>query len=165
MELLKFLSTSEIAAQMISFFILLFLLRIFVWKRLVKLLDDRKERIASEFRNIENSKIEIEKLKSDYENSLSSIDKESRKKIQEAIIEGKKLAEEIKKSAYHDAQRIIERAREDVKYEFSKAKEEIKDKIIELSISAAETVIQDKLTEEEDRKIVKDFIDKIDTIE
>ncbi len=56
MELLKLLSTNEIVAQVLSFLILLFLLRKFAWKKILKILDERKEKIALElvFFNAEN---------------------------------------------------------------------------------------------------------------
>ena len=55
MEILKLLSANEIVAQILSFLLLLAILRIFAWKRLLKLLDDRRESIALEFRKIEDA--------------------------------------------------------------------------------------------------------------
>jgi F0F1-type ATP synthase membrane subunit b/b' len=52
-ELLKMLSGSEILAQILSFFILLFLLRIFAWKKILGLLDQRKEKISSQLSEID----------------------------------------------------------------------------------------------------------------
>ncbi len=165
MELLKLLNTSEIVAQVASFLLLFFILRIFAWKPLLKLLDERKAKIASGFKTIEEAKQEMESLKAEYQSRLDGAAAEAQAKIKEAVEEGKKLSEELKKAAYQDAQKIIDHARSDIKFELSKAKDELKDKIVELSMTAAEIVIQDKLTEKEDRKIVKDFLDKIDTIE
>ena len=56
MELLKMLSASEVFAQILSFFLLLFLLRKFAWKKILGLLDQRKEKITSDFKEIENNK-------------------------------------------------------------------------------------------------------------
>lgn len=164
MELLKLLSASEIVAQIISFLLLFILLRIFAWKPLLKLLDERKARIASGLKAIEEAKQDVEKLRVEYQAKLDAAGLEAQQKIKQALEEGKKLTEDLKKGAYQDAEKIIQKARQDIKYELSKAKNELKDKIVDLSLRAAETVIQDKLTEEEDRKIVEDFLNKIDTI-
>lgn len=162
MELLKLLSTNEIAAQIISFLLLFFLLRAFAWKRIIKALDDRKEKIYSEFKKIEQAREESLKLKSDYETRIAEIDKESKKIIAEALLEGKKLKEDLRKNAYLESQKIIEQARSEIKYELIAAKEELRDKIVDLSIQAAENLIQNKLSEETDRKLVRDFLNKID---
>jgi F-type H+-transporting ATPase subunit b len=165
MELLKLLSVNEIVAQIISFLIMFFLLRAFAWKPLLKLLDARKARIAAEFKAIEDSKQGIAELQSQYQKKLDGADSEAQLMIKEAVRQGQKLSEELTRVAHQDAQKIIDSARADIKYELAKAKEELKDQIIDLTINAAETVIEDKLTEAEDRKIVRDFLDKMDTIE
>lgn len=164
MELLKLLSANEIVAQVISFLILLFLLRIFAWKKFLKILDDRKERIISEFKLIDDAREEIVKLKADYESKVLNIEGVSNAKIQEAIANGRQITDEIRKKANEQAEDLINDARENIKNELEKAKEELRDKIVELTISATEMVIQEKLTGEGDKRIVKDFLEKVDEL-
>ncbi|MBU2258576.1 MAG: F0F1 ATP synthase subunit B, partial [Candidatus Omnitrophica bacterium] len=162
MEFLKFLSASEIVAQIVNFLLLLFLLRLFFWKRILKLLDERKARITSEFKNIEEAKKGMEGLKAEYETKLNSIEAITKVKIQEAVDEGKIKAVEIIKKANLEAQKNIDSARADIKYEINKAKEQLKEEIIDLTIGAVEGVIKDKLTEADDKKIVEEFLKNID---
>ena len=165
MGLLELISANEVVAQVISFLILLFLLRVLAWKKILKLLDDRKEKIAGEFKKIEDTKAEVAGLRADYETKLASIDVIAEKKIEEAVAEGRKITDEVRKEAQLNAQLIINDARESIKYELSRAKEELKIKIVDLTIRATENVIQEKLTEEGDKKLVEQFLDKIDEIE
>lgn len=162
MELLSLLNAHEIVAQMISFLILLFILRLVAWKRVLAFLDSRKERIAGQLRDAENARLAAQEIKTDYESKLSKIDDEANRRIKQAVDEGRLLQDDLKKSAHLEAQRIIDDARVNIKYELSKVKEELKEHIIDLSIKAAESVIQEKLTEKEDRKLVKDFLDKVE---
>lgn len=159
------LSANEIVAQILSFFLLLFLLRHFAWKKLLGLLDRRREKISSELGEIEDTKLEIARLKADYESKIASIHQQAQAKINEAIEEGKKINAQMRKKAHEDAQDIITDARNQVKYEVSKAQEQLKDKIVDIALGAAKTVIQDKLTEVGDRKIVEDFIKEIENVE
>lgn len=162
MELLKLLSTSEIVAQIVSFLILLFALRLFAWKPILELLDKRKERIASEFKKIEGLQSELNSLKLEYEKKLGVIEDTARQKIQEAVREGKRISEEIKNSARDEADRIILDAKQNIKQELSQAKEELKEKIVELTIAATENIIQEKYTEKDDARIIADFLDKLE---
>ncbi|MFA6349416.1 MAG: F0F1 ATP synthase subunit B [Candidatus Omnitrophota bacterium] len=162
MELLKLLSSNEIVAQAISFLILLLLMRIFVWKKLLAILDKRKETIASEFKKIEDAKLSASKLQEELENRLKSIDELSKSRINEAVREGEKLSIEIKKQAHHEAQKIVEDARSYTKYELSKVKEGLKDEIIDLVMKATEDIIEEKITDEGDKKIVESFINRVD---
>ena len=164
-ELLKMLSASEILAQILSFFLLLFLLRQFAWKKILGLLDQRKEKISSQLGEIENTKLEIAKLKADYESKISTINAAAQAKIDEAIEEAKEINAQMRKKAHEEAQDIIIDARQQVKYEVSKAQEQLKEKIVDIALGAARTVIQEKLTEDGDRKIVEDFIREVQKTE
>lgn len=161
MELLKLLSANEIVAQAVCFLLLLAFLRVFVWKRFLKILDDRRDRIASEFKMIEAAKAAAEKLKNDYDGRIARIEEEAREKIQTAIIDGKRAAEEVREKAQGDAEKLFEKARENVKAEVAKAEERLKNKIVNITIEVAEKVIEEKLSEAGDRKLVEGFIDKL----
>lgn len=162
MGLLKFLSANELVAEVVNFLILLILLRVFLWKRVLKLLDERKERIASQFKQIDDTRKELEALKADYGAKLSSIEETAKVKVWEAVSEGKKIIEEMRKKAHLEAQNIIESGKTDIKYQIAKAREELKDDIINLTMKATETVLWEKITEENDKKLVENFLQKID---
>ena len=158
------LSASEIAAQIIGFLLLLLLLRIFAWKKILGLLDERKARIASEFKNIEDTKNELSRLNSEYAAKMAKIEEAANRKIQEAIAEGRKITDEVRKKAHEEAQDIINNAKENIRHELSRAKEELKEQVIDLSIKATEAVIREKLTGEDDRKIINEFLEQIDEV-
>lgn len=162
MDLLKQLSTNEIFAQIVGFLLLLFLLRAFAWKKFLKLLDDRRETIASEFKKIEDTRSEIAKLRTEYDKKLSDVDEASKVKIQEAMARAKQLAEEVRESSQRQARKILEKAEESIGIELAKAKEELKNKVIDLTISTTEKIIKEKLTAEKDKKLISEFIEEID---
>ncbi len=164
MELLKLLSVSEIAIQIVTFLVVFFLLRALAWRRILGILDARRERIAAEQAAIAKAKEDAEQLRLSYEERLAQIEKDARSRIKEAVDEGKRQSEEITRDAHRQAQRIIEQARTDIKYELAMAKEELKDKIIDLTVKATEAVIEEKLTSEQDKKLITSFVDKIDEI-
>lgn len=162
MELLKLLSASQIAAQMISFFILLFILRVFLWKRFLAVLDQRRARIADELKGIEAGKALVEKQVQDYADKLSHIEETARVRMQEAAVEGRRMADAILDNAKVEAQKIIDGARLALSAEVANARQGLKKEIVDLAISAAEKVIQEKLTGEDDRKMVESFLKEMD---
>ena len=82
---------AQFVTNIISFLILLFILKKFAWGALLKLIDDRTAKIDSEFESIEKAKQEIEKLKVEYQEHLIKIEEETREKLQEAMAEGRKV--------------------------------------------------------------------------
>lgn len=156
------LDFQQILTQLVGFLVLLALLKAFFWKPILALLDQRKNKIASEFKNIEDTKAELAKLKAEYEARLTLIEETAHRKIKEAIEEGKKIGLELKAQAQAQAEQIIASARENVAQELSQAKQELKAQIVDLALRATESVILEKLTAEHDKKIVEDFLEKID---
>ena len=162
MELLKLLSGNEIIAQIISFLLLLVILRIFLWDRVLKILDARREKIALDLKKIDDAKLDVERLKSDYNRRLEEIEKEAKAKTEEAIAEGRRVAEELRHGAEDDTQRLVENAKATINDELARAKEELRDEIVDITISVAEKVIEEKLTEGADKKIVEEFLKKME---
>jgi F-type H+-transporting ATPase subunit b len=165
MEILKLLSANEIVAQIVCFLILLVLLRKFAWTPVLKMLDDRRERIAAELKNIEDTKAGVAKVKADYEHHLTNIEAEARQRVKEAVEEGKKLQDQMRKTAYQESQKILDEARWAIEHELAETKESLKNRIVDLTVEATKHLILEKLDEAGDKKLVQDFLDKIETLE
>lgn len=160
MELLKLLSTSQIFAQIVSFLVLLAIMRIFVWKKFLKLLDDRKEHVASELVKADAARAAVQTMKAEYEAKVESMDAVARARIEEAVAEGERIAAEIIDKARLEAEKASMESREMLNSEIKKAREDIKKEIVDIAIGAAEKVIEEKITDKEDRRIAEDFVNR-----
>ena len=161
MGLLKLLNANELIAQIISFLIFLAIMRIFLWKRFLGILDKRREAVSSEFKRLDESKEALSRIRSEYEKKLAEIDVEAKEMILKASDNGRKAADQIIAKAELDSENIIEKAKANIKDELAKAKDELKNIVVDLTIQVAEKVIQEKLSEKSDRKLVEDFIEGI----
>jgi F-type H+-transporting ATPase subunit b len=165
MELLKLLSANELVAHAVSFLILLLLMRIFAWDKILGVLDKRKEKIAADLRTIEKDKESAARIMAEYESRLKLIDIEARKLIQAAVQEGRKITEEVRHTAREEARNIVDNARKSIQIELSQAREGLKGEIVDIAISAAGHLIGEKLTTEQDKRIVEDFLQKLEKAE
>lgn len=159
------LDFQQILTQAAGFLVLLWLLKLFFWRPILALLDERKERISRQLKEIEDIKTELAQLKSEYEAKLSAIEETARKKINEAILEGQRIASQLKDDAHNEAQRIIKDAKTYINDEFLKAKEELKNSIADLAMDAASRLIETRITESDSRAIVQDFLKEIEEID
>jgi len=91
-------------AQIVNFLIILFLLKKFFYKPIIKILDDRKQRIAE---SLQNAQTIEERLKKTEEKSAQILD-ETRKNAQELLDETKKEAERISTQAQAESRKTIE---------------------------------------------------------
>ena len=164
MELLKLLSASQIFAQVLSFLFLFFVMRVFVWKKFLKILDDRKARIASELKSIDEARLEVAKVMGEYERKIGLLDSVAKAKIEEAVAEGDRIAREIIEKARFEAEKAGINSREMIEAEIKKAREELKKDIVDITIAVAEKVIAEKLTSADDRRLVEEFIKKAEAL-
>ncbi len=154
------LEIQQILTQALGFLILLFILKKIAWKPLLSLLDERREKISSEFQAIERTKSEITRLEQDYKARLADIDAQARQRIQEAISEGQRISVEIQEKAREESKNILNKAKENIELEVAKARVELRNQVAVLALKAAEKVIKEELTEERHRRLVTEFIDE-----
>ena len=150
--------TAEIVVQILGFLIALWVLKLFAWKPLLKLLDERRARIDNSFKEIDQKNTEAAKLKEEYLGYIANIEDETRHKIQQAVEEGRRIASEIQDKARADARDIIEKAKQDIALEIAKAKVELKDEIAHLALNAAEKIIQKELDTQTLQETPIDFL-------
>ncbi len=155
------LELGQIVTHIIGFVIAVIILKRFAWKPLLSVLEERRNKIKSEFDHIEEQRKKTEKLYSDYQTKLDEIDSLARVKIQEAAREGQKLANEIKENARAEAKRIVGRTKEEIQRDLDKAKAQLRDDVINMTLQLAERLIQKKLDEERDRQLIAQFVDEM----
>jgi len=154
------LEIQQILTQALGFLILLFILKKIAWKPLLSLLDERREKISSEFQTIDRTKSELLRLEQDYKARLADIDALARQRIQEAISEGQRISVEIQEKAREESKNILNKAKENIELEVAKARVELRNQVATLAIKAAEKLIKVELTEERHKRLVTEFIDE-----
>ncbi len=156
------ISLAQLITHAIGFLITLWILKKFAWGPLLAMMDERREKIAGEFQKIEDDKTEVDELAAQYEGKLKEIDNERRVKLVEAVNEGKKVAEEIKRAAHAEARKINEKAKLDLAQDVAKAKVELKSDMVSLTMAAAEKIIRERLDDAKHRELIADFIDNVE---
>ena len=143
---------------------LVWLLGRYGWKPLLGHLEARRQKIEGDYAAAEQARLEAEQLKAKYDQDLRGIDAQARARIQEAVVEGQRVAEEIKSQAQADAQARLKRAEEEVALERDKAKGQIREQVVTLSIRTAEKILRAKLDDPAQRRLAGEFIDEVGTL-
>ena len=153
---------AQIATNVLGFFLLVVFLRKAFWGTILRLLDERRARIEDGLRQIGQSKQALERLQSDYAQRLAKIDDEARVKIQQAVLEGKRIAIEVQEEARVQAQAILVKSKETVELELAKAKVTLRDQVADMTVEAVERVLQQKLDAKTDRALVESALDELE---
>ena len=146
---------------LISFFILLVLLKKVAYPQILKAMKNREDTIRQQLEEAQKTKKEAETFLEDYKRQLA----EARSEAQKVISEGKELGENMRKEIIQKAQeesnQIVKRAQEEIELQKQKALLELREKVADLSISAASKVINRSLTSEDNRRLVEDYVSKV----
>ncbi|CAF24396.1 F0F1 ATP synthase subunit B [Candidatus Protochlamydia amoebophila] len=152
----------QILTQIIAFLIMLGVLKKFVWKRLLNLIEERKQLIQSEFDKIENQKEEVTKLSEEYKAKLHDIDAEARRRIQEAVVKGRDIAHDIEQETRQKVTSLLNNAQEEMKLELAQAKEQLKKDVINISFAITEKLIHEKVDISKHQKLVEEAVEQVE---
>jgi F-type H+-transporting ATPase subunit b len=153
---------AQIVTQIIAFLVFLWVLKKFAWGRLLQLLDERKQKISSEFDRIKALEEKFVGLEHEYNEKIKNIDVEARRIIQDAIADGRRMAQQIADKARQDARQITDKAQQNIELEVAKARLQLKQDIIKMTLLATEKIIKERLDEAKHRELISSFIDTIE---
>lgn len=163
LETLK-IELPQLITHIIGFLILLWILKRYAWKPLLALLDERRERIATSFADIERKQKEADALNAEYQSKLRDIDVEARRRLTEAIAEGEKIADKIKDDARNEAKEMFNRSKAEIEQDMAKARIELKNEVVAMTIGATEKIIRERLDTPKHRELIGRFIDDIEKV-
>ena len=156
------LDLQQIVSQALSFLLLLWVLRRFAWRPLLTMLDQRRVHIEEELRTVAQRKDEVAKLQTQYSQKLATIHEEARTKIQESVLEGKRIALEIQEEARAQGHAILNKAKETVELELAKAKVTLRDEVAGMTMEALERILRQKLDPKTDRALVDAVLSELE---
>lgn len=143
--------------QIFNFAILIVVLRVWVYKPIIGLLDRRRQsiaqgledaRIAAEARA--NAELEAEKIKADANRQASQIVAEAKERAEVA-------ARDVKASAEADAGKVREKALAEVEEERNRILGDLRGQIAGISIAAAQKLVGEALDEKRQHALLDEF--------
>ena len=144
--------------MILSFSVVLFLLKKFAWKPILKALHDREDNIQKALDSADLAREKMEQLKADNEIIMQEAREERDYLLQEARDAREKMITEAKDQAKKEAQKVVDAARIKIRNEKASAIEDIKNQVASLSIEMTEKILKHKLA---DAKEQKELIDKL----
>lgn len=145
----------------LTFILLLLILKKFAWKPILKTLEDRENKIKVAISKSEQSQKEAEKLLEQQKELLEKARKESVGIIDESRKNAEKFRKQIVEQAHLEAENILERAKQEIKLSKDAAIDEIKQHAVDLSFAAAQKIIGKTLTKDQHFNLIKKTIKEL----
>jgi F-type H+-transporting ATPase subunit b len=151
------INLATLLAQIVNFIILLVILRLFAYKPFINMMEQRSNRIKESLAEAEKVKAEAAKAEDDFKKRLETASKEGQEVIARAVRTGEEARQRAQQEAKVEAQALVERARAEIQRERDEAIGELRGEFADLTITAAEKVIEKSL----DKKAHQQIIDKV----
>ena len=142
----------------LTFLILFFVLSKFAWRPLLAALESREKTIRSSLDDAEKAKQELESLNAETETIIS----EARSEAQSIRLEAKSAAEKVKADiiaqAGEDAKKLRDENEKQIQVEKDRAINEIRQEVVDLTLTVAERVIRKNLSKEDNQGLIEDSL-------
>jgi len=154
------LQFSTVAIQAFNLLILLVLLNFILFKPLLKMLHSRAHKIKEGIENAEKAEITLSQSKADGEVIIKSAKQEGQKILDNTKSTAEIIRQDLIRKAEDEAVSIIKAGQEDLANSEKEAEKKIKERAVNLVISAAEVFLKGKLDKGIDSKLIEDILKK-----
>ena len=146
--------------QFISFVILIALLLVFAYKPIVRMLDERSQKIKDGIEKSELAEKRAAEIDQEAQQRLEEARREGQALIAQAAEMGVRLREETKQGAREEAEALRARAQAEIQMERDQAIDQLRKEFADITILAAEKVINESLNKERHRKIIDEVLEE-----
>lgn len=145
----------------ITFVLLLLVLRKVAWKPILSALDQRENAIRESLEKAEKAKDEANLLLKQNEANLQKAEEESQKIIEQSRLYAEKLKVQMLQASKAQAQKIVDDASAEIDRRKDAAFNELKTQVAEIAINAAEKILKENISSEANKKLVNNYISEI----
>ncbi|MBX3117549.1 MAG: F0F1 ATP synthase subunit B [Fimbriimonadaceae bacterium] len=145
--------------------VLLFLfpvVRTFYIVPLKEAIEGRTAELEKTFSEAEQLRVEMSTMKSEYENRIVETEAAAREQIQAEVKRAQDLATQLRAEASSQIEEMKRSATDEVARERDKAIRELQLHVVNLTLGATEKLLGENVDSEKNRKLVEEFIEKVE---
>ena len=149
-----------LAAYLINFVVLLFLLRMFLYKPVLTMLDERKRKIRESLAQADKVRQEAEVQRAEFQHELEDARKSSQEAATRIAQETEKMRASILDEARLEAEQIKEQARQQFELERQQVMTDLQRQVADLAVEITRKVIGKTVAvdEQAQRQLIRQFL-------
>ena len=164
MEILG-LNLGEFIFALVNFVILVLLLKKFLFKPVIKMLDERKAAIDEALNAADQARLEVASTEEKIREQIATARSEADAIVADAKQRGEAIRVEIIETAKNEAKAITEAASAQIEEEKKQAIVDLKNQIADMVVLATEKVLADGLTAEQEHNLMTKYIQEVGRIQ
>ncbi|MGB4861101.1 MAG: F0F1 ATP synthase subunit B [Tepidiformaceae bacterium] len=152
------LNLPQLIAQVVNFFVLLFILRLVAYKPILKMLDERKEKIAEGLNAAEIARAEAAAAQANIQDQLNVARKDGQEIVANAQAIATRIQTDAREQSAQDREVALERARSEIQQERDRAIAGLRSEFADITVSAAEKVINQSLDRQAHQRVIDETL-------
>ena len=154
---------STLIAQVINFGILFLLLYLLAYRPILRMFDERSKKIKDSVDQAEYIKEQVARTEEEAEKRIEAATKEGQGLVARAVKTGEEVRQKAEQGAKAEAEVLIQRARSEIQRERDEAIDDVRKAFADLTVQAAEKVIDRSLDKEAHREIIEKVLEESTT--
>ena len=152
------LNLPQLIAQVVNFFVLLFILRLVAYKPILKMLDERKQKIAEGLNAAEIARAEAASAQANIQAQLDTARKEGQEIVANAQGIATRIQTDAREQSARDREASLERARVEIQQERDRAIADLRSEFADITVKAAEKVINQSLDRQAHQRVIDETL-------
>ncbi len=145
----------------LTFLLLLFILKKFAWKPILTALDEREKKIQDSLETAERSKNEAQAMIDENKKNIARAEEEAQKILREGRAFAEKLKTELVEKNKAEAEKILTEAQAEIERKKQEAFEQLKNQVADLSLQVAEKILRQNLNKESNKDLVQKYLEDL----
>lgn len=146
----------------VVFVLLYFTLKKFAWPAILRATEARERRIQQQLAEAEKANADAKAALEEHKRLLASARDRSHALLNEAKVVAQREREDLLAKARQEQEQMLERAKREIDAERARAVTEIRREAVDLSLAAASKLIEAKLDDDANRRLVTEFLDSLE---
>ena len=138
--------------------ILTWIIKKFLFQRVKKVVDERRENIDASYARASEAEAEAEENRKNYAAAMTAVKQTTDQMIAQAARDAEHRGAEIENAARERAQEIRRQAEADAQLEKKKAEEDIRREIADVSAQLTGKLLEREITPEDHRELIDSFL-------
>jgi len=147
----------DVIISLINIIVLFILLRLILWKHVIRFLAEREKRVQDEMDNADKRRLEAENLHTEYKEKLDGIEERGQELIRESQQKANEQADKILSETRDKAKDMIDEAESRIAYEKEQALEESREEITQLATDMASRILRREVVSSDNSNVVDEF--------
>jgi len=147
----------------LTFLVLVGLLRKFAWGPLLRALEERQETIRASLDDAEQARQELTRLHDESARIIAEARAEAQSIVTKSRAEAETVREDLKRRAREEADALVKHAERQIQLETDRAVQQIRSEVVELSLMVASKLIRKNLTAEDNDVLIQESLGQIES--